>query len=121
MTEEAIWNDIPERLKYNHYDEKDSDDGSPGSPRGLKPGPYEDSDDISVQERRKQEDLERRYQELKGDRNIISEEEQTTKPPVISEDDEPVAKTAEIGIQVDSAQPEMPLTTFDPIANPQQY
>ena len=74
QTETAIWNDIPDKLRYNYYSEKDGSINGEKEGVGLRDGPYEASDDSSVKERKKNEERARKLEKMKDERNITTEE-----------------------------------------------
>jgi hypothetical protein len=74
QTETAIWNDIPDKLRYNYYSEKDGSVNGEKDGVGLRDGPYEASDDSSVKERKKNEERAKKLAAIKDERNITTEE-----------------------------------------------
>lgn len=55
QTEEAVWNDIPDKLRYEFCPDKDESENGGVEGAGIRPGVYEASDDSSVKERRQEE------------------------------------------------------------------
>ena len=66
QTEEAIWNDLPQRLKYHHSNNGESSEEE---------GDVENSQDSEAKARKKQEARDTKYEKTKGDLKIETEEE----------------------------------------------
>ena len=97
QTEEAVWNEIPDNLKYNLYaqDMSSNNKGAPPSGQGLRAGPLE------LESFHSQDSLDRKFEALKKQKEIETKEIEELNRQIAEKEEAERIYIVETGVQTE--------------------